>query len=385
MHRNLLSTPKPLYAGVPQGSVLGPLLFLIYVNDVADNMVTFCRLFADDNSLQHSSHNMKRIEKDLNKDLNALEIWSKKWLLKFNPSKTKVIMFSTKKHIEYPKLLFQQCELDFITEHKHLGVLFSHDASWSPHIDNILSIAYKKLSLLKKLKFKVNRKTLSLMYTSFIRPQLEYASVVWGCCQQGDSDKLEKLQLYAARIVTGLTTIASKDSLYFETGWEPLSCRRQEARLKTMFKLHNNLVPEYLMDILPNMRCNTSIYSTRNSQNYDIPKCRLQTYKSTFIPTVVNEWNSIPLETRNLQSMSKFKSKISNKKSRSAPPSYFDYGNRRLNVLQTRLRHNCVLNNDLFRCNLISSPLCTCGKVEDTYHYFFVCPKYANARNEFFT
>lgn len=211
----------------------------------------------------------------------------------------------------------------------------------------------------------------------------EYASVVWGCCQQGDSDKLEKLQLYAARIVTGLTTIASKDSLYFETGWEPLSCRRQEARLKTMFKLHNNLVPEYLMDILPNMRCNTSIYSTRNSQNYDIPKCRLQTYKSTFIPTVVNEWNSIPLETRNLQSMSKFKSKISNKKSRSAPPSYFDYGNRRLNVLQTRLRHNCVLNNDLFRCNLISSPLCTCGKVEDTYHYFFVCPKYVNARNEF--
>lgn len=129
------------------------------------------------------------------------------------------------------------------------------------------------------------------MYTSFIRPQLEYV-VVWGGCHAFDSEKLEKLQLQAARIVTGLTIFASRESLYFETGWEPLNARRKIQRLNIMYKIHNNLVPEYLFDIVPDMRCNASAYYTRNSQNYNIPVCRLQIYKSSFVPTVVN--NGIP-------------------------------------------------------------------------------------------
>ncbi|XP_062621091.1 uncharacterized protein LOC134282700, partial [Saccostrea cucullata] len=133
------------------------------------------------------------------------------------------------------------------------------------------------------------------MYTTFIRPQLEYASLVWGGCNIGDSEKLEKLQLCAARIVTGLTLLASKDALYFETGWEPLHERRKKTRLTTMYKIDKNQVPEYLTDIIPNLRCNSSSYSTRNSQNYNIPKCRLQAYKSTFVPLVIEEWNSLPL------------------------------------------------------------------------------------------
>ena len=68
-----MSTPKPVYAGVPQGSVLGPLLFLIYVNDIANSMLTSCRLFADDNSLQHAAFNLHDIECNLNQDLESLE------------------------------------------------------------------------------------------------------------------------------------------------------------------------------------------------------------------------------------------------------------------------------------------------------------------------
>ena len=63
---------------------------------------------------------------------------------------------------------------------------------------------------------------------------------------------------------------------------------------------------------------------------------------------------------------------------------YFSFGERHLNIIHTRLRHNCILNKDLFRCNIIGSPLCTCGSVEDDYHYFFSCNKYRNARYELF-
>ncbi len=91
MYKNLFSTKAQIHAGVPQGSVLGPLLFLIYVNDVAHNMSSFCRLFADDNCLQYSSKCIKTIENCLNHDLNVLENWSKKWLLMLNLSKSKFI------------------------------------------------------------------------------------------------------------------------------------------------------------------------------------------------------------------------------------------------------------------------------------------------------
>ena len=95
-----MSNFKFLQAGVPQGSVLGPLLFFIYVNDVAKNVsISFCRLYADDNSLQNCSTNIDSIQLELNNDLNQLDKWSKQWLLKFNPSKTTAVLFSKKKNL----------------------------------------------------------------------------------------------------------------------------------------------------------------------------------------------------------------------------------------------------------------------------------------------
>ena len=86
-----MSDYKFLHAGVPQGSVLGPLLFLIFVNVVGENMTSLCRLYADDNSLQYYSTNIDSLELELNNDLHRLDLWSKQWLLKFNHSKTKAI------------------------------------------------------------------------------------------------------------------------------------------------------------------------------------------------------------------------------------------------------------------------------------------------------
>ena len=80
-------------AGVPQGSVLGPLLFLLYVNDIADNLLSLTRLFADDTSLSYSSQSPYTIEDVINSDLESISIWSKQWLVNFNPQKTKAMVF----------------------------------------------------------------------------------------------------------------------------------------------------------------------------------------------------------------------------------------------------------------------------------------------------
>ena len=381
MYKNKLSSSQFINAGVPQGSVLGPLLFLLYVNDVAENMRSICRLYADDSSLQQCSNNISVIEDNLNYDLHVLKEWSKQWLLEFNPQKTKVVFFSFKNVEKFPNLLFDDCTLEYVSQHKHLGVLLSSNLSWSNHIDIIVKKAYKKLGLLKKLKFTVSRDILAQMYVSFIRPQLEYAVEVWSGCTQFDMDKLEKVQLYAARIVSGLSVIASRNSLYLETGWEPLITRRDRLKLSTMFKIHNNLVPSYLKDITPGIRNVTSNYNTRNSSNYSLPRCRLEAFNKSFFPDTIRKWNSLNNNTKEATSLNIFKKSLQSNYTK--PPKYFSFGKRFLNIIHTKLRHNCVLNCDLYRCNIIANPMCSCGSLEDAHHLFFVCKKYSSLRQSF--
>lgn len=145
---------------------------------------------------------------------------------------------------------------------------------------------------------------------TFIRPLIEYCSVVWDGCSFQDVEKLEKVQLYAARIITGLPILFSIESLYLETGWTPLSERRKLAKLSTMYKIHNNLVPEYLKNIFPSTRSLESNYNTRNREDYTIPKCRLELFKKSFVPDTINKWNSLSLITRNNSSFTSFKSSI---------------------------------------------------------------------------
>jgi hypothetical protein len=98
---------------------------------------------------------------------------------------------------------------------------------------------------------------------------------------------LEQLQLEAARIITGLPKFASKESLYFVTGWETLSCGRRRRKLTLFHKIHSNIAPEYLNDCL-----NEYYYNLRNSLQYRVPRCRLETFSKSFFPSTIRLWNS---------------------------------------------------------------------------------------------
>ncbi len=128
--RSTNSETKYITAGVPQGSVLGPLLFLIYVNDITDHLLSIVRLFADDSSLSFSSANTDDLEGIINHDLLIISNWAKQWLVNFNPNKTEAMLFTLRELDRPLNLSFENTSIAFVENHKHLGLTLTNNGKW---------------------------------------------------------------------------------------------------------------------------------------------------------------------------------------------------------------------------------------------------------------
>ena len=290
-------------------SVLGPLLFLIYVNDITESLLSIVRLFADDTSLACTTSNTVGLESILNHDLDIITKWSKQWLVTFNAAKTEVLYFGNQ---QPPVLNFNDTLLDVTDTHKHLGLTFSDNCKWHKRIDNIILSGSKLLGIMRKLKFTVRRKTLNQIYVSFLRPILEYASVVWDNCTFNEKDKLEKIQIEAGRIVTGLTRSTSLYNLFRELGWLTLSERRKYQKLVLAFKITHDMVPQYLSSLFPQNVGNSVSYNLRNNDDFVLLPCRTTLFENSCVPSLISLWNQLPLNLRHLPTISSFKREISN-------------------------------------------------------------------------
>ena len=159
-----------------------------------------------------------------------------------------------------------------VSYHKHLGLFLSSNGSWHEHINYITSKAWQRIYIMRKLKFLLDRDSLNRIYISFIRPVLEYSDVVWDNCAQIEINALEKIQLEAARIVTGATKLVALEMLYRRTGWESLQERRQKHKMCLFYKKAGGLTPSYLSDLVP------LSYNLRDSHNIRPIQTRTQLY-----------------------------------------------------------------------------------------------------------
>ncbi len=138
--------------------------------------------------------------------------------------------------------------------HKHLGITLSCDLSWREHITNIADRANKRVNILAKLKHTLDRKTLVILYTSFIRPMLEYADIVWCNMSKNESDLLESVQRRAGRIISGAILRTPTSVIYEELAWSPLETRRNIHKLILFYKMVNRQAPAYLVELVPSIR-----------------------------------------------------------------------------------------------------------------------------------
>ena len=214
-------------AGVPQGSRLGPLLFIIYMNDIINNIESDILIFADDTSLFASGSDPVLTAEQLNRDLQKISNWSKKWKVSFNAKKSKDIIFSNKYLNNSPPLVFNGNFIERVNSHKHLGVYLSSTLDWSVQLNEVCLRANRKLSVLRSVKI-LNRQTLDLLYKITVRSVIDYAlPVYFNILTQKQKMRLEQIQYRAAKLVTGALHLTSKDKLNTELGWEIIKKRSE--------------------------------------------------------------------------------------------------------------------------------------------------------------
>ena len=197
-------------AGVPQGSILGPLLFLIYINDIVKDIGCSIRLFADDTSLYIIVESPQTAANLINADLSNIDGWAADWLVNFHAKKSFSMVLTRKLHPpQHPPLFMNNTMLPETDTHKHLGLTLTNSCTWSKHINEISSKAWTRLNLMRTLKFRISRKSLEQMYHTFIRPLLEYCDVVWDNCSSENKKQLESIHVEAWRIITGAKNYAA--------------------------------------------------------------------------------------------------------------------------------------------------------------------------------
>ena len=220
---------SPIRARVPQGSILGPLLFLIYINDIVKDIGSAIWLFADDISLYIVVDSPETAAGIINTDLSKMCNWAIDWLVICNTNKTISMLISMKLvQVNHPPLQMDGSILTEKQSNKHLGITFSKTCTWTEHIDNISKKAWVRLNLFRPLKFRVSRKTLEKMYISFILPLLEYCDSVWDTASTESKEKLDAIHIEAGRIISGATKLCSVEKLLVELGWDSLQNRRNK-------------------------------------------------------------------------------------------------------------------------------------------------------------
>ena len=181
----------------------------------------------------------------------------------------------------------QLVEVDY---HKPLVYVFSNDCTWHYHIDHIKEKAWFRINVMRKLKFRLDRKSLETIYIAFIRPLLEYDDVIWDNCTQYEKLELDKTQNEATKIVTGAIKLISINALYNEIQWDTLEKRSGDHRLTLFYKMQCNITPTYLTSLVPRPVSIILRYNLRNSDDLQIIDSTQ--YYNSFLPSTVRSWNN---------------------------------------------------------------------------------------------
>ena len=303
------SNIAPVTSGVPQGSVLGPLLFLVYINDLPDCISngTKVKLFADD-TMVYRAINSRADAVQLQHDLDSLQEWERKWLMTFHPGKCQVLHITKRKKQEHHTYAIHGTDLKSAESAKYLGVEISSDLSFDKHIDNITKKGLKTLGFLRRNLpgRSCSRETKTTCYNALVRPVMEYASCIWDPHTNKATSKAEAVQRSAARyVMNNFSRRSSVTAMTDELKWKTLEHRRATSKVTMMYRICNKLI-----DIPDNQLVPLNTRTRGHTKRFFVPRSRTSLLRDTFFPNTIRLWNGLPENVVSSPSIDIFKTRV---------------------------------------------------------------------------
>ena len=297
------SSRSEVTSGIPQGSILGPVLFTIFINDLPEALNVHCKVFADDTKIYDDVRNSKEIQRDLYR----MQEWTEKWNLYFNVSKCKVMHIgkNNPKTKYFMKIENENQKIDTCKEEKDLGITFDENLNFDLHINNITKKANQMLGVIRRTFDFISKNIFSKLYKSLVRSHLEYGNVIWSPYLKRQSIQIERVQRRATKLVPECKDMSYTQRLKYLKLYS-LKGRRLRGDLIQTYKIFQNL-DEIDKEIMP-----LSTYTSTRNQGDKMRRRYSKTNirKFTFTNRVVDHWNTLPPEVKNSPTLNTFKNRL---------------------------------------------------------------------------
>ena len=271
----------PVLSGVPQGTVLGPLLFSLYINDISSDIESEIRLFADDcvcyREIKDEEDTMK-----LQKDIDRLGSWARKWGMRFQPVKCNMMQLTRKR--------IKKIHASYTLEGTNLEI--TSDLRWNTHVSNVCTKANRTLGFLRRNLYSCPQEVKEAAYKGLVCPVLDYVSSVWDPPGVVLQEELKSMQKRAARFVTGNYNYetGSMTGILGQLKWESLKKRRKDNRLILLYKGLKGKASVPTDDLIPKTRrCRN-----QHSMAFQTPIANTDVYKGSLFPQTIRDWNALP-------------------------------------------------------------------------------------------
>ena len=294
-------------SGVPQGSVLGQILFILYVNDLPDKVKSYCKIFADDTKLYKEINNLKDYE-DLQDDIYELCRWTTKWLLFFNANKCKVLLIGNNNprfDYEMTDKNYNKVNIKVVDHEKDLGVIFQENLKFDLHISFVVNKANRILGLIKRSFVFMDKSTFLCLYKSLVRSHLDYGDLIWFPVLKKHIRMIENVQRRATRILSTLRHLSYSERLQ-ELNLPTLLYRRRRADLIQVFKIIKGFDDIPIEDFFQISESTTRGHSHKIFK----PRSQKSIRQNSFSVRIVEDWNSLPEEVVSVKTVLQFKTRL---------------------------------------------------------------------------
>ena len=303
--QGVLSSWADIQKGVPQGSILGPLLFNIFINDIF-YFIEHGTLYnyADDNTLSYADNDFERLICILEKEISVLIEWFKINCMQANPDKFQAIAVGNKTYAKKPVFNIESAEITCDDVVKLLGIDIDYQLNFNIHIKNICRKASQQLNVLKRIGCYLSKLNKLTIYHTFILSNFNFCPLAWHFCNKNNTLKLEKIQERALRFIYD-DFVSTYEELLIKAKVPSLKIRRMRTMAIECFKILNKISPPCLHDLVVLKDCK---YNFRYSNIVDIPRVRTTTYgKNSFKYAASVLWNDLPDDFRKISNFNQLK------------------------------------------------------------------------------